>query len=61
MISTFPDPDGVVRTVLLGLRRRRGQSREGRLECSQGLDQVPMAVQRLVVVEAAAESGEERI
>ena len=56
VMSVLPDPDGVVRTVMLGLRKRRGQAKEGRLECKQGLEVIPMAVQRLVVLQAAEET-----
>ena len=55
VLSVLPDPDGYVRTVMLGLRKRRGRGRENRLVCNTELEEVPMAVQRLVVIQASEE------
>lgn len=58
VLEVRPDEDQVVRTVLLGLRKRRGAHREARDRCQQGLDVVPMAVQKLVVIQAVEEQWE---
>ena len=59
VLEVFPDEEGIVRTVTLGLRRRRGQRAEGRLECKQGLEETSMAVQRLVVLVPREETWQE--
>ena len=56
VLKTWPDEEGIVRTVTLGMRKRRGQAREGRLVCQQGLEESIIAVQRLVVIQAAEEN-----
>ena len=46
----LPGDDGVVRTVMLGLRSRRGRSREAIDSNKAPLESVRMAVQRIVVL-----------
>ena len=55
VLGVKQDEDGLVRTVELGIRRRRGGQREPKLKCQQGLDRITMAVQRLVVLQAVKE------
>ena len=58
VLRTMPDSDHVVRTVVIGMRRRRGTGREAAHTCKAGLDEQPMAVQRLVVIQPAGETWE---
>ena len=58
VLEVYPDEDQMVRTVLLGLRKRRGAHREAANKCEQGLDEVVMAVQRLVVLQAVEDRWE---
>ena len=55
ILEVHPDEEGVVRTVTLGLRKRRGGSREKATECRQCLEPVLMAVQRLVLIQPVGE------
>ena len=61
VMRALPDSNNVVRTVVIGLRKRRGAKREASNKCKVGLEEVPMAVQRLVVVQPATEKWEDDI
>ena len=55
VLRTIPDEEGVVRTVVIGMRKRRGGGRERAEVCKQGLEESLMAVQRLVLIQPAKE------
>ena len=42
VLQVLPDSDGLVRTVIMGLRRRRGQVKESKSENKQGLEEIIM-------------------
>ena len=50
VVRTMPDEDGVVRTVEIAMRSRRGRSREKPGVCLLPMEKATMAVQRLVVL-----------
>ena len=58
VMEVMRDTEGMVRTVELGMRRRRGGRSERPQDCKQGLERVPMAVQRLVLLQPAGETWE---
>ena len=58
--KTLPDSDGTVRTVMIAVRKRRGAVKEAVRECRLGLEEFPMAIQRLVVIQPAGESWENK-
>ena len=55
VLEVVKDDEGMVRTVRLGLRRKRGAAREKAMRCQQGLEESTMAVQRLILIQPATE------
>ena len=61
VLEVMPDQDGMVRSVVIGMRRRRGAAREAATVCKQGLDTMVMGIQRLVVIQPVEEQWSEGV